>query len=742
MRRFLFPALFQVLLLMAANSPLFMAAQFEKNHFEPLESIWRAPNECRLGSGAPGPAYWQQRADYNIAVRLEAKDLKITGEETITYFNQSPHTLNYLWLQLDQNLRRPNSNANLTKSATQGLTNDNISSHYKKHPQYKGGYSEISVVDMNGKGLPFRIVETNLRIDLAEPLKPGDEFRFKVSWAYPINNAAIEGRSGYEYFPGDDNYLFEIAQFYPRMCAYDDVNGWQNKPFFGPAEFALEFGNFEVAITVPETYTVAATGELLNPEKVLTSTQRNRLKTARNSEDEPVFIITTEEATANETTQGQGEKTWKYSAKNVRDFAFAASKKFAWQAGMVKVANREILAQAFFPKEAVPLWDKYATHTVMHTLRTYSKYSVDYPYPTAIAVHGPVWGMEYPMISFCGGRPNPGGYYSRQTKYNTIGVIIHEVGHNFFPMIVNSDERKWAWMDEGFNSFLEYITEFEFEANYPHRRGPAAKFAPFLTSRIHQPVMTNPESIISNSKTSYEKVAVGMKILRDQIMGPELFDESFRNYARTWAFHRPTPADFFRSMEDYSGMDLDWFWRNWFYEALPVDFAVTAVEHFVVEDALDSWKRDPSSIHREMAVRGEMPTQNYYITGKPDLRDKYTSVGSTRTGNEDETTLLQLRAEHIQSLATASALHLYHITFENVGGCPMPIPFEIIYLDGSSDHFRLPAEIWASNARTFTKQITCRKIAIAVRLDPGKALPDVNREDNFFPRADLGQVIK
>lgn len=732
MKRFLFPALFLIVFGFAICSPLFINAQVGINRFEPLESVWRAPNECRLGSGAPGPDYWQQRADYNIEVRLEEKGPTISGKETITYYNQSPHTLPYLWLQLDQNLRLPNSNKNQTRMATVGFSGEDFSKVYKRQVHFKGGYSELAVLDENGNGLPHRIVETNLRIDLPEPLKPGEQFRFKVSWAYPVNNAAIEGRSGYEYFPGDGNYLFEIAQFYPRMCVYDDINGWQNKPFFGPAEFALEFGNFEVAITAPETYTVSATGDLLNPDKVLTATQRDRLKTARSAEGKPVFIITTEEATANESKKDSGTKTWKYRAENVRDFAFAASRKFAWQAGMVKVADKEILAQALFPKEAVPLWDKYATHTVMHTLRTYSKYSVDYPYSTAIAVHGPVWGMEYPMICFCGGRPNPDGFYSRQTKYNTIGVIIHEVGHNFFPMIVNSDERKWAWMDEGMNSFLEYLTEYEFEPNYPHRRGPAAQFAPFLDTYAHQPVMTNPESLISNGKTSYEKVAVGLKILRDQVMGPKLFDESLRHYSRSWAFHRPTPEDFFRSMEDYSGMDLDWFWRNWFYEALPVDLAVIEVKHFEVEDALDSWKRDPSSTQSETMIRGEVPTQNYYITGKPELRDKYTGIAQASAEDEDEIEVRRLIAEHTGPAAAENSLHVYHIAFANRGGCPMPVPFELMYLDGTREQFRLPAEVWAGNFGVFVKEIACRKEVVAVRVDGGKVLPDVNRGDNFF----------
>lgn len=722
------------------------SAQNTPNPFQPLEDTWRPANEVRLASGAPGPAYWQQKVDYDIAVELLEEGPSLRGSETITYHNRSPHQLDYLWLQLDQNLRRPDATARLVEPAPYIYRPENFVQIYADRNQFVGGFVLSAVADAKGRPLPHQIVGTNMRIDLPAPLAPEAQFALQIKWSYRINDARTEGRSGFEYFPKDENFLFEIAQFYPRLCAYDDINGWQNKPFYGPAEFALEFGDYAVAITAPENYLVTATGTLQNEPEVLSKRQQERLQRARTTESQPVQIVTPEEAQLNESKRSTDQKTWRYTADNVRDFAFAASRKFAWEAARVTIDETPVLAQALYPKEGIPLWDKYALHTVMHTLRTYSAYSVPYPYPTATTVHGAVWGMEYPMLSFCGGRPLASGFYSRQMKYSMIGVIIHEVGHNFFPMVVNSDERKWAWMDEGINSFLEYLTEAKFEQNFPHRRGPAAQFAPFMASPGHQSVMTNPESITSNGKTSYEKVTVALKILRDQVMGPEVFDAAFRRYAQRWAFKRPTPEDFFRTLEDASGQDLDWFWRNWFYAAEPLDLGIVRVKHFVLKEPEDRPPQEAFALNRVAQRPSDQPIgELFYVDQHPELRDRYT--GQARLPdyddrNEQEMIAELIAAEGIPMKRREHQRHVYHITFENVGGCVAPIPFELVFRDRSTAQFRLPAEVWMRDPATFTKQVAVAKEVVAIRLDADLTLPDTDRKNNFFPDLNRGQRIQ
>ncbi|MEM7035546.1 MAG: M1 family metallopeptidase [Bacteroidota bacterium] len=708
-----------------------------RNMFQPHTYKWPAPNDCRLGSGAPGPGYWQQRADYRIQVQLDDEKQRLSGSETVTYYNNSPHTLTYLWVQLDQNLRKPDSKSNQMVEAFRYKNPEAFSYTYAPKKVFQGGVELGKVVGVDGAALKHTVVETNMRIDLPQPLAPGGKFQFSVDWAYNINNAAIEGRSGFEYFPADGNYIYEIAQFFPRMCLYDDVKGWQNKPFYGGAEFGLEFGNYQVEITAPEDHVVTATGTLQNESDVLNRKQRERLKEAREGNEKIVSIITPEEAKKNADSKKKGTKTWEFKADNVRDFAFASSRKFAWDAANVKMGDRNILAQSLYPNEGMPLWDKYSLHAVIHTLKTYSSFTFDYPYPEAIAVHGPVWGMEYPMLCFCGGRPQANGFYSRYSKYAMIGVIIHEVGHNYFPMIVNSDERRWAWMDEGLNSFLEYMTERSFEANYPHRRGPSEQFATYMGKLRQSPVMTNPESILSNSKTSYEKMTVGLRILREEIMGPEVFDMAFREYAQRWMFKHPAPADFFRTMEDASGMDLDWFWRGWFYKVYPVDMAITSVKQFKVDPDESVSIYDACRIEKPMPYKGP-----FYTDGKPEMEDRYTGKGTVFEPEEplDPDLLASLLGTVPEDEKPTS--HVYVIKVRNKGGCVVPIKLDLIFQDGTRDHFKLPAEIWMENDNSFRKEIRVNKPVAAFLLDPQHDLPDINRMDNLFPRPVQGEIVE
>ncbi|MFT6971127.1 MAG: hypothetical protein ACJAXX_001696, partial [Roseivirga sp.] len=544
-------------------SPVIAFAQNWGAKFEQLGTALPTPNEYRTGSGAPGPAYWQQKADYKIALTLNDDNQSVTGSETVTYTNNSPSALKYIWVQLDQNVRAQNnlgsqtSGFQIIQDNSKELSTTGAASF--AGTGFDGGFKLTTVTDINGSSLPYLVNHTMMKITLPTPLKTGETFSFKTAWSYNINDRAqFGGRSGYEYFKEDDNYLYTIAQFYPRMAVYDDVNGWQNKQFLGSGEFALPFGDYEVSITVPSDHIVAATGTLQNPKDVLTKSELDRLEKAKKSFDAPVIITTQKEAEAKEKKRAKTQSTWVYKAENVRDFAFASSRKFIWDVQAVKLANNTPLAMSYYPKEGNPLWEKESTKAVVNTLIAYSEMSVDYPYPKAISVHAASIGMEYPMICFNFGRPRPDGTYDDYITTRMVSVIVHEVGHNFFPMIVNSDERQWAWMDEGLNSFLEYRTMNRFYDYLPYTSNSPEAIVPYMkgSKDFMRPIMTNPEQSLQLGPEAYSKPSAALVILRETVMGPELFDAAFKEYSERWAFKHPKPADFFRTMEDASAVDL------------------------------------------------------------------------------------------------------------------------------------------------------------------------------------------
>ena len=558
--------------------------------FRQLEEILPTPDERRLASGHPGPDYWQQRADYRIDVELDDKRQRIEGRERIRYHNRSPHRLSYLWLQLDNNRFARDSDGALIAASPDfdHLEFDDLQ-ELLTADTFDGRVKLRKVTDGNGNKLDYTVVKTMMRVELPQALKPGQSTDLAIEWHYHINDGVvIRSRTGYEYFEKDKNYIYEIAQWYPRMVAYTDVHGWHHKQFLGRGEFTLEFGDFEVNITVPADHIVAATGVLQNEQEVLTQAQRQRMQRARRAKN-PVFIVTPAEAKANEKTKSKRKKTWTFKAENVRDFAFASSRKFIWDAQAHTGGGKSVLAMSFYPNEGEPLWSKYSTRAIVHTMDVYSRYTFEYPYPVAISVNGPIFGMEYPMICFNGPRPLPDGTYFGKTdvrlqrrfsKYALISVIIHEVGHNYFPMIVNSDERQWTWMDEGLNSFLQFLAEQEWEEDYPSRRGYPKDIVGFMTSDWQRPIMTNSESLRQFGNNAYAKAATALNILRETILGRALFDYAFKQYAQQWKFKRPMPADFFRIMEDASGVDLDWFWRGWFYSVDHVDIAIGEVREY------------------------------------------------------------------------------------------------------------------------------------------------------------------
>ena len=691
--------------------------------FEQLGTSLPTPNTYRTASGAPGKDYWQQRADYKIELTLDDVKQQIEGTEAITYFNQSPDPLDYLWLQLDQNFRAQDSE---TPLVTEYFMKDSVSAKelFTIQNNFDGGFRIDKVLDEAGQPLAYFINKTMMRINLEHPLLPGAQMTFQVDWHYKINDRmSLGGRSGYEYFPKDDNYSYTIAQFYPRMAVYDDVEGWQNKQFLGRGEFALSFGNFEVAMTVPEDFIVGATGTLQNPKDVLTSKEQLRFEKAKQSFRDPVIIVTQEEAIQKEAHKKRGNATWSFKADSVRDFAFAASRKYIWDAMAVNLNGKKSLAMSYYPKEGNPLWESHSTRAVRQTLITYSRHTIDYPYPVAISVHAASVGMEYPMICFNFGRPQADGTYTDETKWRMISVIIHEVGHNFFPMIINSDERQWTWMDEGLDSFVQSIATKEYDANFPVGRGAPEQIIPYMSGEqgLLRPIMTNSEQILQFGNNAYAKPATALSILRETVMGPELFDYAFKKYAERWAFKSPAPADFFRTMEDASAIDLDWFWRGWFYTTDYVDIGVEEVKHYRMqteEEGLE--KRQISGEDKKLNTEQKRFTEevNTFVFKNTEAKEyrefknKFNEI-EIKEGFADQ--------------------NFYEVKLANKGGLVMPVIIEWSYADGSTEREKLPAEIWRKNEKEVTKVFVKSKEVVGIVIDPNKETADADTGNNQYP---------
>ena len=697
------------------------------NKFKQLYEEFSTPNRYRTASGSPGKDYYQQKVDYTMNIILDDENSKLYGDENINYKNNSPDELSYLWIQLDQNIRGDYNMEDMKTSS--GIPEmSSIDSFVEEFTSEKfvGGFNIEKVLDENGRPLRFTINKTMMRVDLPNPIKSGQEFNFSIKWWYKINNhVPSRDRSGYEYFSEDDNRAYVIAQFFPRLAVYNDIEGWQNYQFWGNGEFALNFGDYDVKITVPDDHIMEATGELQNPKDVLSKSELQRYKKAANSFDKPVIIVSEEEVREKEKRKSNGKSTWHFVAKNVRDFAFASSRKFIWDMMAVKIGGKNIIASSLYPKEGNPLWEEYSTRVVAHTLKVYSKYTFDYPYPKAVSVHSKNQGMEYPMICWNYGRPNEDGSYSDRTKYAMISVIIHEVGHNFFPMIVNSDERQWGWMDEGLDSFVQYLTEQEFEEDYPSRRGDPSKIVRYMSGDqdFISPIMSNPENVFQLGPNAYSKPATALNILRETIMGPELFDFSFKTYAKRWKFKHPTPEDFFRTMEDASAVDLDWFWRGWFYSTDVVDIGVKSVDKYVISD------KPSKEIDSVLA--------KYGMTAN-DLNPTVFMQKNTKEFKESS----EMESDSISSFeALDTSLgddkklpkHFYEIQFEKPGGLVMPIIVDYIYEDGTKERIEYPVQIWRKNDSIVKRVITSDKKLIGVELDPDAETADINLNNNSWP---------
>jgi hypothetical protein len=724
------------------------SAQVQQGHtnnskFKQLYDQFADPNRYHNASGAPGVDYYQQKVDYLMDIELDDAASKLYGEETITYTNNSPDQLPYLWLQLDQNIRKSDA-PNLEKNGAGNSVTVRPSSFVSDfvNDPFDGGFNIEWVTDETGKALKYTINQTMMRVDLPEAIAPGQTYVFKIKWWYNINDHVEKrGRSGFEFFPKDGNKAYVIAQFFPRLCVYNDVEGWQNYQFWGNGEFALEFGDYQVNITVPSDHILEATGSLQNPKDVLTRQEYKRFQESATSFDKPVIIVSQEEATAKESGFSTKKSTWKFKAINVRDFGFATSRKFIWERQAVQVGSKKVMAVSLYPKEGNPLWEEYSTKAVLQTLKSYSKYTFDYPYPKAVSVHAKNQGMEYPMICWNYGRPDEDGTYSDRTKFGMISVIIHEVGHNYFPMIVNSDERQWGWMDEGLDTFMQYLAEQEFGERYPEsigalekypsRRGDPQKIVPYMAGDqdFISPIMSNPENVFQLGPNAYAKPATALNILRETVMGREVFDHAFKTYSQRWMFKHPTPEDFFRTMEDASAVDLDWFWRGWFYSTDVVDIGVKNVKKYYFSDEPDlKTKERFESYGYDLK---DLPNLVFKIDEESDSFDPKVAAQNAIDGSK---ILKEYLMEEGLPTSAVPPKYFYEVEFEKPGGLVMPLIVEYSYADGTKERVTYPVQLWRKNDASVKKVIASDKELVGVTVDPDLETADVNADNNSWPK--------
>jgi len=704
--------------------------------FKQMYDLLATPNMYRTASGAPGPEYYQQQADYKMDIELDDKNQKLYGIETITYTNNAKEALDYLWIQLDQNEKARNSNSPLVESnKTDPAFSTQAFSRKYLEEDFDGGFKIDYVKDSQGKMMQYTVNQTMMRLELPKLLKHGEKISFSIKWWYNINNYLLDGgRSGYEHFDKDGNNLYVLAQFYPRMAVYNDVEGWQNMQFWGAGEFALPFGNFEVNITVPADHILEATGTLLNRSEVFTPEQLQRYKLAEKSFDKPVIVATQAEAEAREKGFSTAKKTWKFKAENVRDFGISTSRKFIYDAMAVQTGNTTAMAISLYPKEGNPLWEQYSTRIVAHTLKSYSSYTFDYPYPKAISINARDQGMEYPMICWNYGRPDENGKYTDQTKYGMLGVICHEIGHNYFPMIVNSDERQWTWMDEGLNSFLEYLAEKSFDPNFPVRRGPAKNIVPYMSGdqKGLEPIMTNSESIRQFGNNAYGKPATALNILRETIMGHELFDYAFKTYANRWKFKHPTPEDFFRTMEDASAVDLDWFWRGWFYSTDYNDIGIKEVKKYFVSSEPT---KEVAEFMKTRRRRDTKPGAMVYMVAegsedyKTEMNKPFKIVDYKAL---DEYVNQNFTPE--EKVKLNEPKYFYQVTFDKPGGLVMPIIVELTFEDGTTENHYFPAQIWRKNDQEVSRTFATQKVISKILVDPKLETADIDTSNNSWPK--------
>jgi hypothetical protein len=622
-----------------------------KTIFSPLDLP--APNAQREGSGAPGPGYWQQQVDYSIDATVEPETRLVSGKGRVTYHNNSPDALDYLWLHLEQNSFRDDGLA----SAVSPRGPDG------KRRGGSDGYTISAVKGVDGAELKFTPMDLVARLDLPAPLPPGGTFSWDMEWSFKIPDGVYR-RFGLEKV--EQGKIVEVAQWFPCVAVYDDVYGWNTLPYIGSGEFYTNFGDYDVRISVPREDLVVATGVLQNPTEVWTAEQQARWEKAKSS-TETVMIRSADEVGKAETRPaGDGPLTWHFKASKVRTFAFAASDAFILDAASLDGTPDSTLCVSAYPKEATPNWT-HSTQMLRTAMGGFNERWSKFPWPVMTNVNGPERGMEYPQIIFCG---------SRRDERSLYGVTAHELGHNWFPMVVNTDERRHGWMDEGFNTFIDYYSAWDWfsepDQDAINRRGSGNPSSGGTLMRSTQvlPIDTPPDRLTGglNGALSYGKTAQGLVLLRESILGPERFDAAFRTYIRRWSFKSPQPSDFFRSMDDAAGMDLAWFWREWFQETDVLDQAIGSVVQ-----PLAAWHKDT----------GEWT----WTPGK--------------------------------------------VVVENRGDMVMPLVFRVTFEGGEQRTVTLPVDIW-NNTNRWTEPIPASAKITSVVIDPETAFPDMDRTNNTW----------
>lgn len=501
--------------------------------------------QMRTAQGKPGPDYWQQQVDYRITATLNTDNHSLSATSVVTYHNNSPNALHRLWFQLEQNRFRPDSRAMTIPSSNNENTapGDYLAAR-------KPGIRQLTLKDGRGNDIPFLIQDTFVELALPQPLQQGERIELHFSWQLNLlDRTRVRARSGYELL-GDGSPIYLGAQWYPRAAVYHD-EGWQLSPFLGGGEFSLEFGTFQVTLEVPTSFVVAATGSLDNAQQVLSDTQYARWTNAKRGERELV---------ASPGSKPGGKAAWRFSAERVRDFSFAASPAFYWEAQAVVQGETQVLTQVFYPAEGMRLWKRYGIDAIQHSLSHYGDWLFPYPYPTASIVNIAGLGMEYPMLGVVGERGT-----SEMARWDMIGGIIHEVGHNWFPMIVNSNERDYAWMDEGLVAFIEYHAEKAWDPEFVIIYGEPKGLDRYQGTPRQQPLMTKADGLTHRIDNAYDFSAAVLNILRSEVLGEDVFDKALKGYASDWQFKRARATDFFNAMEAYSERDLDDFWQTWFY---------------------------------------------------------------------------------------------------------------------------------------------------------------------------------
>lgn len=702
-------------------------AHAEATPFSPLGSLVDPPSATRGADGRPTSTYWQQHIAYDIDATLDVERRVINAQAELRYTNNAPQALDAIWFEISPEATTKDAIAH--RSATINVDSASVRDlrGLREQEERGGGLVVSSVADSEDRPLAFEARGTQLRVALPRPLASGQTVRIKLAWRVALVDLDRKGgRTGYMLLSSGDP-IFHIAQWYPQPVAFTDYGGWRNVPFVDHGEFAPELGDYNVSLTLPAGQLVAATGVLTNEADVLTGVERTRL--ARLRQGKVTEIVTAAEAATKR--RSSETRTWRFAARNVRDFALAASLRYRWDATLA--GTSAVRAMTFYPSEASALWRPLALPAIGHALDVYGRMTFDYPYPVVQAAFGPNDGMEHTMLAFSRYPPDgPNGTYSRERKRDFLWVLTHEVGHNWFPLIVNSDERAWTWMDEGLTSYLETLATLEWSGDYTTRPNLPAMLGAEREATGRQPPMTPANAVVDLFPTQYHRPAAALQVLRELVLGRETFDRAFRAYARAWMFKRPTPGDFFRTINQESGADLDWFWRAWFFSTDHVDLSLERVAALrlvaVPADAIPA-PADATPPANLTVLRNAAEGRRLMVEQVPRLADAYDRIPErTLAGATPSAHAVVDVQRTLDALGQGGVF--YELDIRNRGGVVSPVPIRIDYRDGTSERYVVPVELWFGDTKRAQHILWRAKSIRSVTLDPDAATGDVDRGNN------------